>query len=148
MREIVRKSNGHRSVLVMILLSITLPQKALIRGCVSLGSTIVTPIAAPGSHCPLRYASQRQRTPIGHHCPMLDHADKQHQQEWRCNCCPSQSSPSSSEISVLRFLLPHLPVIKTLPSERQLPAVNVVRLPIVALVPPDPPPRSALLVLR
>lgn len=136
------KSYGHRIVFVILLLSIALPQKALVRCCVALGSTIATPKVPSGSHCPLRYASQRQKPSTEHHCPMLDHADKQPQQEWRCNCCPSQSSPSSSEIRVLRFLLPHLPTITTLPSETKLVAVNIVHISLVALAPLDPPPRA------
>jgi hypothetical protein len=148
MRKIVGKRYRHRIVLVMLLLSITLPQKALVRCCVSLSSTITTPTATPGSHCPLKYAAQQQRASTEHHCPMLNHLDQQHQREWRCNCCPSQSSPSSSEISILRFLLPHLPTSKPTPSETNLFAANTVQLPTGTLTPPDPPPRPAVPVLR
>ena len=101
----------------------------------------------PGAHCPLMQASSTDPQTKPHHCALHHQIAKHKQKEWRCNCASSRSLPASSETSILRFLLPPLLTITTLPNERKLRAANVISLPTISLTPPDPPPRSRSLIM-
>ena len=143
----IKNSRNYRLVLLLLPLSITFPQGIITYCCLSLRSTVTTTTVTPGSHCPFRYASSPQEKRNEHHCPMHSHTEKPQRQELRCNCCPSASPTSPSDISVARFLLPCPMTDEIAPNVTRLYVVWSFPIASVTLVPPDPPPRTFALAL-
>lgn len=140
--EIVTNGWNRRFFIPFLLFSIVIPQGLLRSCCLSLSAVIAVATVASGAHCPLMHQSSRSEKKNTHHCPMYNQDGHRQRQELRCDCCPFSTLTFSSEISIVRFLLPHRITAEMPPNETQLSVSCVFPIPLVALAPPDPPPRA------
>ncbi len=148
MPELMKTSQSHSFLLLFLLLGIALPQGLVLPCCFALRSPVATTSVAPGSHCPLMHQSSHSEKRDEHHCPMHEQGEKSQRQELRCHCCPSPLLDASPDVSATRFLFPHLTTDKLSPYATRLYVSYHFLISTVTLVPPDPPPRTALFAFR
>lgn len=102
----------------------------------------------PGSHCPLMHQPSHSEKRDEHHCTLHEQSEKKGWQELRCHCCPSPLLDASPDVSATRFFFPRLTTDKLSPYVTRLYVSYHFLISTVTLVPPDPPPRTALFAFR